>query len=53
MSEIVNKLLLAEDKNIFEIHLRQSGSTYHLLKTKKNCKDLKKQEIPHIFIKTK
>ena len=39
-----------------EMHLRQPGFTYSvcgpLLKTKKECKSLKKQEIHNIFIKT-
>ena len=39
-----------------EIHSRQPGFTIvlvdHLPKTKKECKNLKKQEIQDIFIKT-
>ena len=40
-----------------EMHLRQPGFThivlvYHLQKTKKEYKNLKKQEIHDIFIKT-
>ena len=43
MSEIVNKLLLAEDKNVPEMHLRKPGSTYKACgpftkKKKKNAK---------------
>ena len=39
-----------------EMHLKQPGFMYsswgHLLKTKKECKHLKKQEIQDMFIKT-
>ena len=39
MNEIVNKFLLAGDKSMPEMHLKQPGFTYsariHLLKTKK------------------
>ena len=45
----MNKFLLAGDKFMFEIHLRQSGfrnSAFELFtKTKKEYKNLKKQEI--------
>ena len=55
MNEIVNKFLLAGDRFIPELHLKQPGFTYsvvnHLLKTKKEFKNLKKQEIPTIFTK--
>ena len=55
MNEIVNKLLLAGDKFMPEMHLKQPGFTYsaldHLLKTKKEFKNLKKQEIQTIFTK--
>ena len=55
MNEIVNKFLLAGDKFMPEMHLKQPGFTYsaldHLLKTKKEFKNLKKQEIQDIFTK--
>ena len=55
MNEIVNKFLLAGDKFMPEMHLKQPGFTYsaldHLLKTKKEFKNLKKQEIQAIFTK--
>ena len=41
MNKIVNKFLLAADKFMPEMHLRQPGFTY----------SLKKQEIHDIFIK--
>ena len=53
MNEIVQKILLA-DKFMPEMHLKQPGFTYsvvdHLLKIKKEFKNLKKQEIQSIFI---
>ena len=56
MNEIVNKFLLAGDKFMPEMHLKQPGFTYsvvdHLLKIKKEFKNLKKQEILVIFTKT-
>ena len=55
MNEIVNKFLLAGDKFMPEIHLKQPGFTIvlvdHLLKTKKKFKNLKKQEIQAVFTK--
>ena len=55
MTEIVNKFLLAGDKFMLEMHLRQPGFTYsvvnHLLKTRKEFKKLKKQEIQAICTK--
>ena len=55
MNEIVNKFLLAGDKFIPEMHLKQSGfitvHVDHFLKTKKEFKNLKKQEIQTIFTK--
>ena len=46
MNEIINKFLLAGDKFMSEMHLKQPEFTYmlavHLLKTKKECKNLKK-----------
>ena len=55
MTEIVNKFLLAGDKFMPEMHLKQSEFAQlimlvdHLLKTKKEFKNLKKQEIQNIF----
>ena len=55
MNEIVNKFLLAGDKFMPEMHLKQRGFTYstcgHLLKIKREFKNLKKQEIQAIFTK--
>ena len=55
MNEIVNKFLLAGDKFMPEMHLKQPGFTYmlvdSLLKTTKKNKNLKKQEIQAIFTK--
>ena len=57
MDEIVNKFLLARDKFMLEMHLNSLDLTTvlveHLLKAKNKYKNLKKQEIQHIFIKTK
>ena len=54
MSEIVNKFSLAGDKFMLDMHLKQSGFTVmlvnHLLKIKKELKNLKKQETQSIFI---
>ena len=54
MNKTVNKVLLAGDRIMPEIHLKQPGFTYsacgHLLKIKKEFKNLKKQEIQSIFI---
>ena len=54
MNKTVNKFLLAGDRIMPEIHLKQPGFTYsacgHLLKIKKEFKNLKKQEIQSIFI---
>ena len=56
MIEIVNRLLSAGDKFMPEMYLRQPGftySTYGLFrKNKERFKNLKKQEIHNIFIKT-
>ena len=56
MNEIINKFLLAGDKFMSKMHLRQPGFTYNacgpITKTKKNTKRLKKQGIHDIFIKT-
>ena len=54
MNEVVNKFLLAGDKLMPEMHLKQPGLIVlvdHLLKTKKEFKHLKKQEIQTIFTK--
>ena len=56
MNEIIKKALLVQDKFMPEIHLRQLDLCIVLvncfLKTKRECKNLKKQEIQDIFIKT-
>ena len=54
MNEIVNNLLLAADKFMHEMHLRQQGFTYSALwtiykKPKKEYKSLKKKEIHYIY----
>ena len=53
MNEKINKLLLPGDKFMPEMHLKQPGFTYRaygpLKKTKKEFKNLKKQEIQSIF----
>ena len=55
MNEIVNKFLLPGDKFISKMYLRQLGFTYSACgpfkKTKKEYKNLKKQETHDIFIK--
>ena len=54
MNEIDNKFLLAGDKFMPEMHLKQPGFTYSSCGTftkNKEFKNLKKQEIPAIFIK--
>ena len=54
MNEIVNKFLFAGDKFMPEMHLRQDLLIVlvdHLLKLKKEFKNLKKQEIQAIFTK--
>ena len=56
MNEIVNKFLLAGDKFMREMHLRQPGFTYSacgpFTKNKEQIQKLKKQEIQAIFTKT-
>ena len=56
MNEIVNKSLLAGDKVMSEMHLRQPGFIYSaccsFTKNKEKIKKLKTQEIQDIFIKT-
>ena len=52
MNEVVNKFLLVGDKLMPEMHLKQAALIVlvdHLLKTKKEFKHLKKQEIQTIF----
>ena len=55
MVDIVNKFLLAGDKFMPEIHLKNKDLLIvlleHLLKTKKEFKNLKKKEIQNIFTK--
>ena len=54
MNEIVNKFLLAGDKFMPEMHLRQPGFTYSAcgpFTKNKEFKNLKKQEIRAIFTK--
>ena len=56
MIEIVNRLLSAGDEFMPEMYLRQPGFTYStyglFTKNKERFKNLKKQEIHNIFIKT-
>ena len=54
MKEIVNKFLLAGDKLMPEMHLKQPGFTYSAcgpFTKNKEFKNLKKQEIQAIFTK--
>ena len=54
MNEIVKKFLLAGDKFMPEIHLKQPGFTYSAcgpFTKNKEFKNLKKQEIQVIFTK--
>ena len=55
MNPIVNKLLLARDKFMPELLLKQPGFTYSVCewftKNKEWIRTLKKQEIQDIFIK--
>ena len=55
MNDIINKFLLAGDKFMPEMHLRQPHLppvlVDHLLKTKKESKSLKKLDTPDIFTK--
>ena len=54
MNEIVIKFLLARDKFMPEMHLRQPGFTYTAcgpFTKNKEYKSLKKQKIHNIFIK--
>ena len=56
MNLIVNNFLLAEDKFMLQMHLRKPVFTYSVFgpftKSKERIKNLKKQEIQNIFIKT-
>ena len=56
MNKIINKFLLAGDKFMPEMHLRQPGFTYYacgpFTKHKKELKDLKKQVILNLFTGT-
>ena len=56
MNEIVNKFLLAGDKFMPEMHLRQHKFTYSacrsFTKKKESTKNVMKQDIHNIFIKT-
>ena len=53
MNDIINKFLLAGDKCMPEMHLKQRQLPKvlldHLLKTKKKSKSLKKLQIQEIF----
>ena len=55
MNEIVNKFLLAGDKFMPEMHLKQPGFTYStcgpFTKNKERIQKLKKQEMQTIFTK--
>ena len=55
MNEIVNKFLLAGNKVMPEMHLKQPGFTYSacgpFTKNKERIQNLKKQEIQAIFTK--
>ena len=55
MNEILNKFLLAGDKYVPEMHLRQQAFWYSacgpFTKSKERKQNLKKQEIHDMFIK--
>ena len=55
MNDIINKFLLAGDKFMPEMHLKEPGFTYSVCvpftKIKEESKKLKKQEIQDIFTK--
>ena len=55
MNETIRKFLLAWDKSMPEMHLKQPGFTYSacepFTKSKERIKNSKKQEIWDIFIK--
>ena len=54
MNEIVNKFLLAEDKFMPEMHLKQTGLTYSACgpfpRNKERIKKLKKRDIFKIYL---
>ena len=56
MNETVNKFLLARNRFMPEIHLRQPGFRYSacgsFTKSKERIQKFKKQDIHNIFIKT-
>ena len=55
MNDIINKFLLAVDKFMPEMHLKQPGFTYSAcgpFTKNKEFKNLKKQEIQDIFTET-
>ena len=56
MDKIVNTFLLAGEEFMSEIHLKQPGFTYSACrpfnKTKKECKNLKEQEIQNVLTET-
>ena len=56
MNEIINTFLLAGDKSMPQMHLRQLGFAYSacgpFLKNKERIKKLRKHDIQDIFIKT-
>ena len=55
MNETVNNFLLPGDKSVPEMHLKQPDLLTvivdHLLKTKKEFRNLKEQEVQNILIK--
>ena len=51
MNETANMFLLTGDKYLPEMHLTQSRFVDHLLKTRKEYKNSRKQKINDIFIK--
>ena len=55
MNELANKFLLAWDKFMSEMHLKQPGFTYSacgpFTKNKERIQNLNKQEIQNIFTK--
>ena len=57
MNEIVNKFLLTDDKFLPEMHLKRPTFTYSaccpFTKTRKEFKNIKKQETQAIFTKMK
>ena len=55
MNKVIDKSLLAGDKFMPEMHLKQPGfsysALYRLLKTKKEFKSLRRREVQDIFTK--